>query len=97
MGDPVPFPIPPRASGEGDHPQLAQQAKDGGRGAGGDEPLSTKAVRRVRRPFHHLAAQDGPPCPLLRGRRKRYSAASTRFLRLDAAPRASTGFKNCPV
>ena len=26
-----------------------------------------------------------------------YSAASTRFLRLDAAPRASTGFKNAPV
>jgi hypothetical protein len=26
-----------------------------------------------------------------------YSAASTRFFRFDAAPRASTGFKNCPV
>jgi hypothetical protein len=27
----------------------------------------------------------------------RYSAASTRFLRFEAEPRASTGLRNCPV
>jgi len=32
-----------------------------------------------------------------REREKDYSAASTRFLRLDADPRASTGLRNCPV
>ena len=40
----------------------------GGRGVGLVASPSLKEFRRARRPFHHLAAQDGPPSPLSRGR-----------------------------
>jgi cobaltochelatase CobN len=44
--------------------EASAMAKRGGGGAGLDETPSTKEKRRVPRPFHHLAAQDGPPSPL---------------------------------
>jgi hypothetical protein len=47
--------------------------------------------------LHQDRPSAGPPSPLSRGRMKFYSAASTRFFRFDAAPRASTGLRNCPV
>jgi error-prone DNA polymerase len=58
----------PAIAGEGDHPERAKRAQDGGGGAGLDEPLSTQTTRLGRGPFHHLASQDGPPPPLSRGR-----------------------------
>jgi cobaltochelatase CobN len=44
--------------------EASAMAKRGGGGAGLNETPATKAKRRVPRPLHHLAAQDGPPSPL---------------------------------
>src|ERR1700739_3109827 len=60
-------------------------AKRGGGGAGLDESLSTKTKRRVPRPFHHLAAQDGPPSPLPRGRISNIILAARFLLRPSLA------------
>jgi len=67
----------PVQAGEGD------RAKRGGGGAGLDEILATKTKRHGRRPFHHLASQDGPLPPLSRGR--------TFISRLDALARTAPG------
>jgi hypothetical protein len=71
----------PAIEGKGDRPSA--ERSDGGRGAGRDETLSTKAKRRVRRPLHH--ASRGPPPPLSRGRTTQLPVLALRFL---FAPRA---------
>jgi hypothetical protein len=46
------LPAPARSAGEGDRPK------------GGGGGMRRRSKRRVRRPFHHPAAQGGPPSPL---------------------------------
>jgi len=65
----------PAIAGKGDHPSA--ERSDGGRGAGRDETLSTKAKRRVRRPLHH--ASRGPPPPLSQGRTTQLPVLALRF------------------
>ena len=65
----------PAIAGKGDHPSA--ERSDGGRGAGRDETLSTKAKRRVRRPLHH--ASRGPPPPLSQGRTTQFPFSRCAF------------------
>ncbi len=62
---------------------------------------AAQRLAHAAQPFIQLAASllapSPRPSPAGAGEGADYSAASTRFFRLDAAPRASTGFKNCPV
>src|SRR5580692_1709438 len=75
------FFIRPRDSGGGGPLELAKRANRGGGGAGLDASLPPQGnqrrhryrlkspkSRRGPRPFHHPAAQGGPPSPLSRGR-----------------------------
>ena len=70
----------PAIPGKGDHLQLAQQAKDGGRGAGIDDSPSTKANRRVRRPFHRARARS--PSPVFTGEDEENAISFSRCSRI---------------
>ncbi len=76
----------PAIAGKGDHPSA--ERLDGGRGAGRDETLSTKAKRRVRRPLHH--ASRGPPPPL--SRRAENITLRSRAALFVCAPSFANGF-----
>ena len=81
----------PVQTGEGDHPQLAKQAEDGGGGVGRNETLATKMERRVRRPLHHPSR-----CALRMVPPPRFAGADKRGRSRDACvasflPRANGG------
>src|ERR1051326_1334103 len=87
-----------RSGGGG--PSGASKASAGwwrGRGAAGlDETPATKAKRLGRGPFHHLAAQDGPPPPLSRGRMQVRAIPFSRRVFFAPEPWQATARKRLP-